>query len=134
MVFDPDAAPADREEFLAWFRDQTRWREEHGYDDPAVCSPALRAWFHEMREQFPPLNGPLRSPDADDPKTTDYSFGRSVIYAAFAWSEESEARNAMFNLAKKHGIGFFDVSSDEGDVWAPTSYSTYECVHSRGSI
>ena len=134
MVFDPKAAPTDREDFQAWYREQTRWSEKHGYDDPAVCASALRAWFHEMRELFPPMNGPFRSEDVDDPKVTGYSLGRSVVYAAFAWSEEAEARDTMFELAKKHGVGFFDVSSDDGNVWAPTSYGTYECVHGRGSV
>ncbi len=133
-VFDPNSAPTDRADFIVWYRAQTQWSEKHSYDDPAVCAPALRAWFHEMREQFPPLNGPFRSEGVDDPKTTDYSLGRSIVYAAFAWSEEAEARDATFELAKKHGIGFFDVSSDDGDVWAPSSYGTYECIHSRGSI
>ena len=40
----------------------------------------------------------------------------------------------MCDVAKKHGIGFFDVSSDDGDVWAPKNYGTYECIHGRGSI
>ena len=133
MVFDPEGAPRSRDEFMDWFRDQTEWKEKHSYDDPAVCTPELRAWFHEMIAKYPALNGPFRSEDFDDPKTTDYSVGRSVIYAAFAWSEEAEAHETMYELAKKHQIGFFDVSSEEGDVWMPTAYGTYECVHGQGS-
>jgi hypothetical protein len=117
-VFDPAAAPGDDAAFVAWYRHQTTWSEPHGYDDPQVSTPALRAWFEEMIKAFPPMNGPLASADAGDPMTTDYSVGRTLIYAAFAWSVAAQAHEAMRRLAEVHGVGFFDVSGD-GEVWRP---------------
>ena len=119
MVFDAETAPREREAFISWYDRQTRWDESHGYDDPQVTTPELRAWFEEMIQTFPPMNGPLASDDPDDPHVTDYSVGRSVIYAAFAWSQAEVAHQRMGELAAKHGVGFFDVSSEDGSTWFP---------------
>jgi hypothetical protein len=119
MVFDPATAPRARSEFLTWYRKQTEWAEDHDYNDPAVCTPHLRAFFEELISSFPPMNGPYASDDIDDDTVTDYSVGRSVIYAAFAWSQQERARAAMVALAQKHEVGFFDVSATDGDVVYP---------------
>ena len=50
MVFDPEAAPLDRDAFMRWFEHQAEWSEDHDYDDPAVSTPALRAWFAAIYE------------------------------------------------------------------------------------
>lgn len=84
MVFDPKAPPSDREGFMEWYKRQVQWREEHGYDDPKVSTEELRAWFLDMIGQYPAMNGPYASDDIDNPKVTDYSIGKSAIYAAFA--------------------------------------------------
>ena len=118
MVFDADAAPRDREEFMAWYDQQTEWSESHGYQDAAVTTPRLRAWLEEIARTFPPINGPSAG-DVDDSRATDYSIGRSVIYAAFAWSQANAAYECMVGLAAKHGVGFFDVSSTDARVWLP---------------
>lgn len=49
-------------------------------------------------------------------RLTDYCIGRDVIYAAFSWSLAKEACEKMKQLAKQHCVGFFDVSSDDGDM------------------
>ena len=59
MVFEPDVVPASHAEFLDWYAGQTKWGEDHGYDDPALSSVNLRAWFEEMIQIFPPMNGPV---------------------------------------------------------------------------
>lgn len=127
MVFEPAAAPAGRDEFMTWFEEQTEWSEDHGYDDPAVSSAALRAWYLDVITRFPPLNGPHANADDDSPRVTDYSVGTHVIYAAFAWSEAESAFATMFELAKKHRVGFFDVSDDEEEpsIWLPTPDGGY---------
>ena len=104
---------------MKWYRQQTEWSEDHGYNNPEVSVPELRAWFMEMITHYPPMNGPLSSDDPDDPKVTDYSVGKTVIYAAFAWSEAEGAFKTMYQLAEKHKVGFFDVSSKNGRVWMP---------------
>lgn len=121
MVFEPGSAPRDRAEFMTWYNDQTQWTEPHGYNDPSVTSARLRAWYDEMTIEFPNMNGPgISDDDFDNPKLTDYSIGQSVIYAAFAWSQAEGAYKAMRGLAVKHGVGFFDVSADEGEIWEPS--------------
>jgi hypothetical protein len=123
MVFEPTAAPRERAEFMDWYAQQTEWKEGHSYDDPSVSSPKLRAWFMDMIQQFPPMNGPLSRrdlPEKDLATETDYSVGTNVVYAAFARSFVGKAYAVMFELAQKHGIGFYDVS-DDGDVWFPVN-------------
>lgn len=122
MVFEPTVAPRNRNEFMAWYDRQTEWSEDHSYDNPSVSSPKLRAWFLDMLETFPAMNGPYASGNFDDPKVTDYSVGRDVIYAAFAWSQAELAFKAMVTLASKHGVGFFDVSADDGAVIFPGDF------------
>jgi hypothetical protein len=128
MVFDPSAPPPDRAGYMAWYHEQTQWSEVHDYDDPKVSTPELRAWFLEMIQAFPAMNGPYASDDVDDPRVTDYCVGKSVIYAAFAWSESVVALETMFELARKHKVGFFDVSSDNGQVWMPDGAGGWDCV------
>ena len=118
MVFDPHAAPRNQEEFLRWYDEQTEWSEGHSYDDPAVTTPALASWFAEMSQTFPPMNGPLASDDLANPKVSDYSIGRSVIYAAFASSQGQLAYDTVRRLAAKHSVGFFDASGD-GEIAFP---------------
>ena len=120
MVFEATAAPKARNDFMLWYKQQTQWSEGHGYDDPKVCSQPLRGWFMEMIESFPAMNGPYASDDIDNPKVTDYSVGKDVIYAAFAWSQTDSAYASMTALAKKHNVGFFDVSADDGAIVFPS--------------
>jgi hypothetical protein len=124
LVFHPGAAPKEREAFLCWWKEQAKWPEGHGYDDPAVSTPALRAWFLEAIATFPAMNGPYARPDDARPEETqaseaDYSVGTNVIYTAFAWSKAEQARELTFALAAKHGLGFFDASSALSGVWLP---------------
>lgn len=132
MVFDPKAAPSTRAGFMAWYRQQTKWSEGHHYDDPTVSTPELRAWFLDIIPHYPMMNGPYASED-DSSKVTDYSIGRSVIYAGFAWSEAAPAREITFRLAQQHRIGFFDVSVGHGGVWIPTTDGPYTCIHGQGA-
>jgi hypothetical protein len=121
MVFDPASAPRKRAAFLEWYEQQQSGDEDAPpSDDPKSLTPALQAWFAEMIETFPPLNGPLaRDENVDNPKTTDYGLGRTYVYACFGWSQAEAAYKHLVKLAVKHRVGFFNVSSDEGDVWIP---------------
>jgi len=112
MVFKPAAAPTSKFEFLKWYENQTEWAEDHSYDDSAVTTPNLRQWYNAMILEFPPMNGPDRSEDFDDPRVSDYSVGRSVIYVAFSWSQAEVAYSAVRAAAEAAGVGFFDASGD----------------------
>ena len=118
MVFNVQSAPSNKKDFHKWYDKQVEWNEDHSYDDPSVSSKELRNWFEEMMKEYPAMNGPFASDDVDDPKVTDYSVGRDVIYAAFAYSVAQEARNRMFELATKHKLGFFDIS-ESGAIVTP---------------
>jgi len=121
MVFRKESAPRTYAEFLDWYNKQTEWSEGHTYDDPAVTSPELRNWYMEMIRTFPAMNGPLASDDPDDDHVTDYSIGKDVIYAAFAWPLADEAYKVASQLAIKHSVGFFNASGDEGEL-IPSTY------------
>ena len=118
MVFEPTAAPKERTDFMKWYETQTEWSEDHGYQDHAVSSESLKNWFVDMIQYFPALNGPQASKD-DDPTVTDYCIGRNVIYTAFAWSYAEAALPKMRELAIKHKVGFFDVSTEDGEILFP---------------
>lgn len=118
MVFKADAAPATRADFMAWYEQQTQWTEDHSYDDPAVTSNALRAWFMDMINSFPALNGPFAT-DAEHDRVTDYCIGKEVIYVAFSWSVAELAYEEMKRKAETHHVGFFDASATDGDILFP---------------
>lgn len=131
MVFEPSAAPTERAKFMEWYQAQTEWSEDHSYQDHSVTSPALKAWFEEMIEFFPPMNGPLASDDPDDEKVTDHCIGKEVIYSAFAWSVAEEAHPKMRELAIKHNVGFFDVSAEQGEILFPGQSSRGAAAKSK---
>ena len=115
MVFDKTKTPKFFEDFLNWSVEQTKWTEDRDYNLVDGTSPQLEAWFREMKETFPPLNGPYSLSDEEifaneeiENRLTDYSIGSSVIYAAFGWSVAEEAVELAVKLAKKHDVGFFD--------------------------
>ena len=120
-VFDPVAAPLEKEAFLDWFNNITEWTEDRDYNDTQGLAPVLMAWFRDMAKEFPPLNGPHATTDDDDVRASDYSIDESLIYIAFSWSATEPAYEAAFRLAAKYGVGFFDVSSQDGKVWVPES-------------
>lgn len=134
LVFDPKVAPRDRTGFLAWFHRQAEWSEDHGYNNPDVCSRGLRAWFDDMRKDFPPMNGPFATDDYDNPKVADYCIGRDLIYVGFRWSEAEAAYEKMFELARKHRVGFYYTSADDGEVWAPSEDGGYALVHGTSAV
>ncbi|TIX50304.1 hypothetical protein [Alteraurantiacibacter aquimixticola] len=127
MVFDADTAPRDREAFMEWYAQQTQWGEGHSYEDASVTTPRLRAWYEAMKAVWFPMNGPDAifnelpddSPLWDDDHVTGYTIGRASIYCDFRWSKAEEARSAVVTLAKKHEVGFFDVSEDQGIIAFP---------------
>ena len=119
MVFEASAAPTERQKFLEWYRQQTKWSEGHSYNDPDVSTPSLQAYFHGIIDIFPAMNGKYRSNDYDDPMVTDHCVGKYVIYSAFSWSCAEEAYRVVRQLAEKHRIGFFDVSAENGDIILP---------------
>lgn len=131
MVFAAEEAPRARKAFIAWFRKKTAWKERHGYQDPAVSTPELRAWLTEMTVRFPAMNGPLapKEDPEDESVLTDYSIGRTVIYASFAWSKAKSAHRRSMHAAARHGVGVFEVSTELAEVWRPDGKGGLTLVH-----
>lgn len=124
MVFAPDVAPANkRGAFLDWYDAQAEWGEGHGYDDPGVSTPALRSFYLELAEAFP-------AQLEDEGPGTDYTIGKALIYMTFEWDRVDEAYETVFRLAAKHGVGFFDVSSDLAETWLPDAKGALFIAHS----
>lgn len=124
MVFAPDAAPAKkRGPFLDWYDQQSEWEEDHDYDDPAVCAPALKAFYEDIVREFP-------AQTEDDGPGTDYTIGRALIYMTFEWERIDEAHATVFRLAAAHNLGFFDVSSDLAETWLPDAKGGLYIAHS----
>jgi hypothetical protein len=108
---------------MIWYEQLTQWAEGHSYNDPLVLTAKLQGWFMDIIQSYPPMNGPLSQDDLpeDEASLTDYSLAKSAIYCAFAWSKEDPAYDTVFELAQKHGVGFFNVSSGNEEVWLPES-------------
>jgi hypothetical protein len=125
MVFAPDAAPAKRPAFLDWYDEQTEWDDDLAYDDPAVAKPALQAFYADLASEFPSIQG-----DGTE-GAADYTIAPALIYVTFVdWDRVDAAWEAVHRLAAKHELGFFDVSSDLGEVWLPDRKGGLRIAHS----
>ncbi|MCP1311771.1 hypothetical protein [Paenibacillus tyrfis] len=124
MAFEASTAPKESKAFMDWYERQVQWSEDHEYNDPSVCSEALQRFYRDLSKHFPNMNVDDEIFEAleeagTDNRLTDYSLGSAVIYAAFAFSVAEEAYTTMRELALKHKVGFFDVSSDNGEIIFP---------------
>jgi hypothetical protein len=119
MVFNKEVAPNNSDDFIKWYYIQTEWNEGLDYNEPQNASIELQNWFRDIIKTFPPLNGPLASNDFDNNYASDFSISKNIIYVAFSWSVAEEAYKTMYELAEKHGVGFFNVSSDSSEIFIP---------------
>lgn len=120
MVFEPDAVPETHDEFLDWYTRQTRWSEDHGYNNPGLTTEHLRAWFEEIVRIFPPMDAqPASEVPEEEASSSDYAIGSDFIYASFAWSKAEAAYMTVARLAEKYKLGLFNASSSSEEVWVP---------------
>lgn len=134
MIFDTAVAPRDRKQFLNWHDELEASEDYHRPDSNlAVIAPPMKDWFLEIIKTFPPMDGRFAVDDTDNPKVTDYTIGRSTIYANFAWSQAANAFKLTRELAFKHGVGLLDLNSREADIWWPMPLWKLQC-ESRGEI
>lgn len=114
LAFDP-AATSD-EDFPQWWAQQSEWGESHGYDDASMTTPALAAFYAELVQTFPDLNGSGAANPTNSARVTDYSIGTSLVYAAFACSQAEAARAAFLEAAQRHGVAVALVSDDDSII------------------
>jgi len=126
VVFDTTFPLSTYDDFILWYENQTISTVIEDYENPANLSDILYAWYTDMIKQFPPLNPPDFSREIDDSKLSEYIFHKQVVYVEFAWSQAEFAYKTVFKLAKKHKIGFYDLSSSKGDVWLPAKFGRYK--------
>ena len=128
FAFDPSAAPRDRKGLLQWLGALQEDNGEPPSDDLESLTPPLRAWFREVMEVFPSLNGPHSTENYDDPKATDYELNRDYVVACLAYSQANVAFSHMKELAEKHHLGFFNISSPTGELWLPSPDGKHEQI------
>ena len=136
MVFDPSVAPRDRDEFLVWYKEVMQWQEPRDYNSPDGMTGNLADFYDRMRVEFPAMNGPFayREPEPapkgflrrlfappqpepiDEAKLADYSCAKSAIYLSFNFRISSRAYNRTVNTALSTGVGFFNVSAENGEI------------------
>ena len=109
-VFDTTTVNDECEYFLDWYRRKTEWKEGLDYSDYKNMTVNLRAFFVDMTVNFPAMNGKLSILEEDSSKVTDYCCAGNLLHMAFAWSVREQAYNQVTELAKKHQVGFYDVS------------------------
>jgi hypothetical protein len=114
LVFDQVDVPRDRAGFMAWFEKQVDWPDDDSPFDPATLSPNLQSWYKAMLQDWPNMQE-VDDDHVDDPHVTGYSLCPHAIYVDFRWSVAEEAYDATRRLAVERGVGFYDVSGDNGD-------------------
>ncbi len=134
MVFEPEAAPKEHQASMRWYAGFTKWNEGHSYKDPSVTSRRLRLWLSDIQRSYPDMDS-MEAADLipnDDGSLSSYSIGKQAIYVCFAWSKAEEAYTRVMELAGRHEVGFFDVSSPGQEVWMPDAGSL-KLVHRKGA-
>jgi hypothetical protein len=133
MVFDPDAAPTDRDAFLAWFDSENDEAELFDPTRSEFSTPKLRSWLEEMLRTFPAMNGQYAAADqdVDDPHRTDYGLSQqtSMHVSHGQWlnrrtipschSLKSTASRCMISVTQKEKSGAQEVmahSANRADV------------------
>jgi hypothetical protein len=135
-VFEPSPALRDRGSFMEWYESRTEWEDGLDYQQPSNATARLQAWYRDMIQTFPPMNGPDSPPMEDAARwewAMDYSIGSDIIYVGFSWSRAELAYERTKELAAKHVVGFFDASGSEGAAWFPSAGGALEVVHQEPS-
>jgi hypothetical protein len=118
MVFDPDLAPR-KAEVGDWHRGLME-EDDRGSDDPfdpvSGKSIRLRAFYDDLRVDFPAMNGPDQTDDVDNEQVTGYAFYPGFIYMDFRWSAAEAGSKSVLALAEKHGLGLFDPQDPDDGV------------------
>lgn len=117
MVFEKRGVPEDQSDFLNWYNQKM---ECESVQDITAVSEKLQAFFHSVREIFPPMNGSFAPDDtmlSENPSMEeylcDYDMRDGIIYLAFSYSVSEFAYNTIKRAAYFAGVGFFNPSDDK---------------------
>lgn len=119
VAFDPSATTDS--DYPGWYDRQAEWGEEHSYDDAAVTTPGLRAFYTEIIEDFPPMNGP-DAPDLEsltleaEGRLAEYSIGSRIIQASCRWPQAQRADELFRELAARHDVAIAWASAPSGTM------------------
>ncbi|MEO0612906.1 MAG: hypothetical protein AAFY83_06305 [Pseudomonadota bacterium] len=111
------AAPKNADEFDEWLDAD----DDVEMIDPKNLSKTLKAWYDQVKVNYPPLNGPDAAYDDDleNPNVIDYYFSKDRIETGITYSTSQNAVEELLTAAGKHGIGVFDPQ--DGSVYFPDS-------------
>lgn len=117
MVLDKHKRFTSENEFLKWYNAVTEWAEDIDYNDYRHATPNLQKWFLAMKDIVPPLNGEFAPSDEilgnGKFQEGDYCIAEDCIYVGFAWSDAKKVHPIVADLAKKHDVALFDISSNK---------------------
>ncbi|CAN7743706.1 MULTISPECIES: hypothetical protein [unclassified Paenibacillus] len=126
LVFENTRTPKTKKEFMSWYENLTTWSEDVDYNEISHTTTSLQNWFQESIKSFPAMNGSFAPSDEEingneelEERLTDYCVASNAIYMAFAWSVAEKAYEHVRMLATKHNVGFFNVSSENGEIILP---------------
>jgi hypothetical protein len=116
LVFELDGVPRSAGEFAAWFQDVMGEIDATRVHDPTTMSPRLQGWLKDMLAEFPDYNDPDFDDENPTIRATGYSICDRAIHTEFRWQAAEAAYAATLGFARKHGLGFFDLSGKKGNV------------------
>jgi hypothetical protein len=119
LVFDPAAAPRERAAFNAWYKALMESSDGETAFELSTTSTKLQTWYHAMIADWPDMqnlsDNEIDDDEFDHDRVTGYSFAKYAIYLDFRWSAAEDAYVAVRKSAVEQGVGFYDVSGDEGE-------------------
>ena len=109
-VFQADGAPREPEQFMDWFYALREVAEESETSLPSPANANFAGFYEDMVRDFPDMNGPSGENRDEGEDLTGYEFQPDHIYMDFRWSASERAVNTVIILAKKHGLGLYDLN------------------------
>lgn len=115
LFFERSQAPERADAFWQWHAKVTAWDEPVDYNDPMTTTAALRDFYYDLIQTYPPMSGPCALSDEElaakglsDEHTSDYTIAPTVLYADFPYAiiddKDYDVYETIFELAEDHGI------------------------------
>ena len=109
LVVDPARVPCDSHEaFMRWYDEV--FPEQSAVEDVSECTEAIAAFYNEITESMPDLNGPDFDEDEDEDDAAEYDLQADSVYLACSWMPGAD--ELAPTLARKHQLAYVDVGGD----------------------